>query len=88
MRYKVEFQHKSEGHTRPGDEVQDEQILFEDGEFIPIPDVGDSVSLEWGDHVRAFKVLTRHFSYLSGWCVVNIVVSDLPDSEMDARLKE
>jgi hypothetical protein len=87
MKYKVEFQHKSKGSTRPGDEVQEEEILFEKGEFIPIPDVGDTVSLMWGNDQKEFKVLTRHFSYLMNWCVVNIVVTDVSDGEMAARLK-
>jgi hypothetical protein len=86
--YKVEFQYKPQGHARPYVEVQEDSIHFHRGEFVPIPAVGDSVSYLEGDYMVARKVLTRHFSYGSDWCVVNIVVTDMPDEEMAARLKE
>ncbi len=44
MKYKLEFQYKATGQSRPNDIVQDEQIIFEKGEAIPIPSVGDSIS--------------------------------------------
>jgi hypothetical protein len=87
MKYKIEFQHKEEGHPRPSDEVGEDSIQFEGGEFIPIPNVGDSVCYQVGDKTHYFKVETRHFSYLFDWCVVNIVVTDITDAEMAARLK-
>ena len=85
MKYKVEFQYKEPNARRPEDVVQDEPIKLE-GEFVPIPDVGDSVNYLYGGEERDFKVVTRHFSYLKNWCVVNIVVTDLSVEESDARL--
>jgi hypothetical protein len=64
-----------------------ERIEFEPGEAIPIADVGDSVSYEVNGVLRAFKVVSRHFSYYNGWCAVNIVVSDLAHNDMEARFK-
>ena len=88
MRYKIEFQYKGSDSSRPEDVVQDEEIFFEKGEFVPIPDVGDSVSYLYGEKVEAFKVISRHFSYQNKWCIVNIVVTDITSDEMAARLKE
>ena len=89
MKYKIEFQYRKTGSARPDDYVQEEGIASEEGDYIPIPDVGDSVILRLeGDGNKAYKVLTRNFSYMSGWCMVNIVVTDISDNEMAARLKE
>jgi hypothetical protein len=88
MKYKLEFQYKADGSSRPEDGVQDEQFIFEAGEAIPIPDVGDSVSYLHGEKMMAYEVISRHFSYMSGWCMVNIVVTDISAREMAARLKE
>jgi hypothetical protein len=56
---------------------------------VPIPNVGDSVILKLsGDQNKSYKVLTRNFAYLAGWCMVNIVVTDISSDEMAARLKE
>lgn len=87
MNYKIEFQYKDPESSRPNDYVQDEEILFKNGESIPIPNVGDSVSYLHGEQMTAFKVISRHFSYLNDWCVVNIVVTDISDEEMASRLK-
>ena len=88
MKYKFEFQYKSPSGSRPYDEVQDDELVFEGGEFIPIPDVGDSVSYLHGEKMMAYKVISRHFAYVSGWCMVNIVVTDISGEEMSSRLKE
>ena len=88
MIYKIEFQYKAPSNERPEDCVQDEVILFEKGESIPIPNVGDSVSYLYGGKTKVFKALTRHFSYLGNVCVVNIVVSDIASKEINARLKD
>lgn len=88
MHYKIEFQYKPVGQARPYDAVQDEEYVFDDGEAFPIPNVGDSVSYLEGGNTVARKVLTRHFSYLGQWCVVNIVATDIADKEMSSRLKE
>lgn len=87
MKYKIEFQYKSKNSASPDDAVQVESIEFEHGEAIPIPNVGDSVSYEVAGVLRAFKIISRHFSYYNGWCDVNIVVSDIASNEMAARLK-
>ncbi len=87
MKYKIEFQYKARGSSRPEDVVQDEAIGFEQGEFVPIPDVGDSVEYKYGGKEEAFKVVSRHFTYVNNWCVVNIVVMDISDDEMASRLK-
>ena len=88
MKYSVCFQYLSAGDTRPRDYCQDEDITFDDGSYIPLPSVGDSVSyMEDGKSV-ARKVLMRHFGYFIGHCAVNIVVTDMPPGEMPTRLKE
>lgn len=88
IKYKIEFQYKAESDARPEDAVQDEQLLFENGENIPIPNVGDSVSYKYSGSLKPFKVLTRDFIFSEDWCVVNIVVTDISDKEMASRLKE
>ena len=77
----------SESSERPEDCVQDEQFIAENGEFFPIPDVGDSVAYKYGGKLKAFKVLTRDFSYIDDLCCINVVVSDISDAEISQRLK-
>ena len=91
MNYRIEFQYKAHDEARPFDESAShiEMPLLEQGEFMPIPAPGDSVSLlcEPGK-IKAFKVLTRHFSYSSeNFCFVNIVVGDIANEEIAAHLK-
>jgi hypothetical protein len=88
VNFKLEFQYKPAGYQRPLDYVQDDEFVAEHDELVPIPAVGDSVSYLEDGKVVARKVKTRHFSYQAGWCIVNIVVTDMPDEEMAARLKE
>jgi len=93
MKYKIEFQYKSKESTRPSDEVQSEDISSETGKYIPVPTVGDTVACKLRGRIEAFKVLTRHFSYIQSGdqeisCCVNIVVTDVEKGEMAARLKE
>jgi len=87
VKYKIEFQYKAPDSSRPEDVVQDEEIKFDGGEFIPIPDVGDSVAYNYGSELREFKVISRHFVYMLNWCAVTIVVTDISDEEMASRLK-
>lgn len=87
MKYKIEFQYKSADLSRPFDECQEMDISSDDGASIPIPAVGDSVYLKWGEKGQDFKVLTRHFIYSMDFCVVNIVITDIDDKEMAERLK-
>jgi hypothetical protein len=84
---KVEFQCKPPGSARPLDYVQDEELIFEKDEYVPIPNVGDTVHYLEGGKTVARKVLTRHFSYLRDLCMVNIVVVDVSGEEMATRLK-
>ncbi|MGB8886921.1 MAG: hypothetical protein WCC87_09375 [Candidatus Korobacteraceae bacterium] len=95
---KIEFQYKGKDDARPVDMVQVEAIIFEAPDRMPatalIPAVGDTVSVTLTDEERhgAYKVLTRHFSYLEGasglYVLVNIVVTDVEPGEMARRLKE
>jgi hypothetical protein len=79
-------------------------IEAKDGEQFAIPDVGDTVSYDsyeydykpGGELIEASgrvvrvarKVKTRHFSYYPDAVYINIVVTDVPQSEMALRLKE
>ena len=90
MKYTIQFQYKDKNDLRPGDyALNDEEIYEEEGKNIPIPNVGDSVCLTSGGKPKTYKVLTRHFSYLEpNFCGINIVVTDISEDEMRARLKE
>jgi len=89
MKYTLQFQYKGKGDLRPGDyALNEEEILAPDGKTIPIPDVGDSVTLHSGGETKSYKVLTRHFGYYRDDCYINIVVTDILGEEMAARLKE
>jgi hypothetical protein len=94
MKYKIEFQYMRDGFSRPVDEVQEEDLGSETGGYLPIPAVGDTVACKLQGRMRAFKVLTRHFTYVQSddpqlsLCCVNIVVNDVEEGEMRARLKE
>lgn len=85
MKYKIEFQYKGINDQRPEHVVQDDAIKLE-GEFVPIPNVGDTVDYLYGGKELSFQVVSRHFSYLFGCCVFNIVVTDVSDEELAARV--
>ncbi len=92
MTYKIEFQHKSEDRLRPAGTSQDLELIFKQGEFIPIPNVGDSVSYSYNNERRSFRVLSRHFTYSytpaeGELCHINIVVMDLSNDEEAGRRK-
>jgi hypothetical protein len=88
MKYKIEFQYLGQNASRPDDYVQEVNISSDDCCFIPIPAVGDSVSVALqSEDLEDYEVLTRHFTYTNGFCCVNIVVTDLPPDEMAKRLK-
>lgn len=87
MTYKIEFQYKSSENSRPEDVIQDEEIKFDSGQFIPVPNVGDSVAYGYNGQLENFKVLSRHFVYHHNWCSVTIVVTDISDEDMAPRLK-
>ena len=91
MKYSIQFQYKGEDDLRPMDyALNDEEILAPDGKTIPIPNVGDSVTLTSGGKAGYYKVITRHFGYhpKANYCYVNIVATDMPKDEMKARLAE
>jgi hypothetical protein len=94
MTYKIEFQYMGPDDARPQDYVQEGELIFKNGEFVPIPAVGDSVHCNLNGEGGSFRVVSRHFTYLNmnppeiDWCVVNIVVTDLLPGEMAKRLKE
>jgi hypothetical protein len=89
VEYLIQFQYKGEDDLRPTDHaLNDEEILAPDGKTIPIPNVGDSVTLISEGRPQSYKVITRHFGYESNHCYINIVVTDISDKERAARLKE
>lgn len=85
MKFKIEFQYKGTETSRPYSEIPDDEIVFKKKESIPIPNVGDTVSYLSADRMQFFKVVSRHFSYLVGWCVVNIVVTDVASDEKSVK---
>lgn len=88
MPWKIEFQYKPPSRERPLDGIQQTRLEFPTGQFFPIPAVGDTVYIDVNDQPADYKVVTRHFSYLGEWCVINIVVTDVSHGEMSARLKQ
>ncbi len=94
MKISIQYQYLPPGSARPdGAHNSDKRIENHAGEFLPIPNVGDTVSYMSNDKMVTRKVLTRHFGYTSGdigyeGMYVNIVVGDVPDGEMAKRLKE
>jgi hypothetical protein len=88
VKCKIEFQYKSPKSSRPQEEPQDEPIELREGEFVPIPNVGDSVGFLYGGKKRDFKVVSRHFTYKKNSCCIHVVVTDISSEEMLERLKE
>jgi hypothetical protein len=105
MKVSIQFQYQPDDSPRPIDgSDHNDPIETEDGQFMPVPDVGDTVNYmsyhydydEKGSIVEgsgreimvARKVKTRHFGYSEGYVFVNVVVGDVPDGEMAMRLKE
>ena len=84
----IEFQYLPAGHKRPIDQPKDDKIRFKRTEFFPIPDVGDTVFYKECDQEVCRKVLTRHFAWILGRCLIYIVVGDVSDDEMSKRLKQ
>ena len=90
MKFGIQFQYKGPNDTRPEDCGQDDVIGVGNGEFLAVPNVGDTVCYKYGGDTVARKVVSRHFSYYPelGLCNVNIVVTDISSQEMQARLRE
>ena len=84
MTYKINFQYKPEGHLKPHNTSQDQELIF-NGEYIPIPNVSDIVSYSFDNERKTFKVLSRNFSYRldpngDDFCLIDIIVTDIsPD---------
>ena len=94
MKTKIEFQYRPLDQSRPLDEVQDNRIEVEGDAMLLIPNVGDAVFYSYGGTGRVFKVESRTFTYFAPtnlgsvtWCCVNIVVTDISEEEIAARLK-
>jgi hypothetical protein len=105
MKASIQFQYMPDENRRPVDGADHtEDIEAGDGQFLAVPDVGDTVSYESyeydytpegrlvessGRRIRvARKVKTRHYSYFGDFVSINIVVVDVPKGEMGTRLKE
>lgn len=87
MKYSLQYQYKGPDDARPQDYIQQDDLTINEGEPFVIPNIGDAVMLKLTlpDKVDAYKVVSRLFSYGGGWCLINIVVTDLDDGE-DAKL--
>jgi hypothetical protein len=96
----IEFHYKPEGAMRPYDETENTDTLYwQSGSFLPIPNVGDSVSFDsWKqtgpgdtdgeDYVVIRKVISRHFFVHQSHVNVYFVVTDISAKELGARIKE
>lgn len=89
MKCEVQFQYKHPTENRPENITQDAQLMHTDGAALPLPSAGDSVSYMFEGTPRDFKVVSRHFIYMTpDTCLVNIVVTDISHDEMDARFND
>lgn len=90
MKYTLQYQYKGPDDARPQDYGQQDDLTIRDGEPFVVPNVGDGVTvmLSAADKVRAYKVVSRLFSYGGGWCHINIVVTDMDGDEYAAFVKE
>lgn len=88
MKYSVQFQYKGENDHRPQDYALNDEIFLTEGQFTPLPNVGDSIFIPSSEEKGMYKVLTRHFIYDGDICAVNIVVTDLSVEELSTRIKE
>jgi hypothetical protein len=105
MKMSIQFQYQPDERRRPIDGSDANKPIFVEGnEYLPIPNVGDTVTYQSYEYdydenrrlkeesgreiMAARKVKTRHFSYYYDHVNVNIVVTDVPVGEMAMRLKE
>jgi hypothetical protein len=90
MKYSLQYQYKGPDDERPEDYGQQNELALKEGEPLVVPNVGDSVTLMLTrpNKLDAYKVVSRLFSYDSGWCHINIVVTDLDDGEYLSLIKE
>ena len=95
MKVSIQFQYMPNESRRPIDGSDANEITrVEDGHFLAIPNVGDTVSYESYEYnyepdgklikesgrvvMVARKVKTRHYDYYPDGVSVNIVVVDVP----------
>ena len=87
MQYSIQYQIMESGDSRPQDCSQDDVFLFDNPAWLP--SVGDSVSMKYDERIRAFIVLSRHFSISSPKLyLVNIVVREATIDEICKRIEE
>ncbi len=87
MKYSVSYQIMEPGEDRPYDVNQDEEITTTD-EPTWIPSPGDSIAMNYGQKMRAFTVLTRHFYFSHDYYMCNVVMRSATPDEIGKRLKE
>jgi hypothetical protein len=105
MKVSIQFQYMPDETRRPlYASDHNDPFVAEDGQFLPVPDVGDTVSYEsyQFDYDSSGKVIedsgrvvmvvrkvrTRHFTFNKHGVWINIVVVDVPKGEMAMRLKD
>jgi hypothetical protein len=85
MRFKVEYQYRPQDNARPLDYVQSFDMQGNEATFLPIPNIGDHVSIEEagfgkGDGSSICVVESRTFFYAGSandpFCAINIVLTD------------
>lgn len=87
MTYSVVFQFREPGQF-PEERPQDEPIVLEKGESVPIPNVGDQVTYLYAGRPTAFRVVSRHFAYSGGTCTIKIEVASASAKQKALNLKE
>lgn len=70
------------------DFIQEVQIGFDAGYYVPTPSRGDGVVIDLESKAKVYKVLTRHFYYTHDFCTVTIAVTDLDPKQLAQRIKE
>ena len=105
MKVSIQFQYMPDETRRPlYASDHNDPFVVEDGGFLPVPDVGDTVSYESYQFdydasgkviedsgrvvVVSRKVRTRHFTFNKHGVWINIVVVDVPKGEMSMRIKD
>lgn len=87
MKYNIQYQIMESSDSRPQDCGQDDWQEFDNPTWLP--SVGDSISMRYGEKIRAFIVLSRHFSISSPKVyLVNIVIREATKDEISTRIKE
>jgi hypothetical protein len=90
MKTDIQFRYLAPNATHPEDANHcDHEIRGAGAEYLPLPNVGDTVTFLCGGTMVVRKVLMRHFDYssIAGVLTVNIIVVDVSAEEMARRLK-